>query len=90
MQNGEYAGQPFTVNKFYTASPKQRKLTCAKTLKTGAGVRSRDEELRGFDMKNILGKPCMLSIVLNEKNNARVGGVMAAPGACLCRKHLAR
>lgn len=30
-------------------------------------------------MKNIIGKPCMLSIVLNDKNNARVGGVMAAP-----------
>ena len=78
MQNGEYAGQPFTVSKFYTASLSE-KANLRKDLENWRGRAFTDEELRGFDMKNILGKPCMLSIVLNEKNNARVGGVMAAP-----------
>lgn len=78
MQTGEYAGQPFTVSKFYTASLSE-KANLRKDLENWRGRAFTDEELRGFDMKNILGKPCMLSIVLNEKNNARVGGVMAAP-----------
>lgn len=78
MQNGEYAGQPFTVSKFYTASLSE-KANLRKDLENWRGRAFTDEELRGFDMKNILGKPCMLSIVLNDKNNARVGGVMAAP-----------
>lgn len=78
MQTGEYAGQPFTVSKFYTASLSE-KANLRKDLENWRGRAFTDEELRGFDMKNILGKPCMLSIVLNDKNNARVGGVMAAP-----------
>jgi hypothetical protein len=78
MQKGEYAGQPFTVSKFYTASLSE-KANLRKDLENWRGRAFTDEELRGFDMKNILGKPCMLSIVLNEKNNARVGSVMAAP-----------
>ena len=78
MQTGDYSGQPFTVSKFYTASLSE-KANLRKDLENWRGRAFTDEELRGFDMKNILGVPCMLSIVLNEKGNARVGGVMAAP-----------
>lgn len=78
MQTGEYAGKPFCVSKFYTASLSE-KANLRKDLENWRGRAFTDEELRGFDLSSILGKPCMLSIVLNDKNNARVGGVMAAP-----------
>ena len=68
---GDFAGKPFTVSKFYTASLHEK----AGLRKDLASWRGRDftaEELKGFDMKSILGKPCMLSVGLSEKGKAKV------------------
>jgi hypothetical protein len=78
MASGEYAGQPFTVSKFYTQSLHE-KASLRHDLKTWRGRDFTEDELAGFEAKNIIGKPCMLSIVLNEKGRAAVSGVMALP-----------
>lgn len=78
MSEGEHAGKPFTVSKFYTASLGE-KANLRADLKNWRGRDFTDEELGGFEAKNILGKPCMLSVTLNDKGKARVTGVMALP-----------
>lgn len=80
MTEGDYAGKPFTVSRFYTASLGEK----ANLRKDLANWRGRDftkEELQGFEAKNILGKPCMLSLTTNEKGRVQVSGVMALPKA---------
>lgn len=78
MQEGEYAGKPFTVSKFYTASLGE-KANLRRDLANWRGRDFTEEELRGFDSKNILGKPCMLSLTPNDKGKVRITGVMALP-----------
>jgi hypothetical protein len=78
MENGEFQGKPFMVSKFYTASLHEK----AALRKDLAAWRTRDfteEELQGFDVKNLLGKLCMVSIQQNDKGKSKVGGVMALP-----------
>ena len=78
MTTGEYAGKPFIVSKFYTASLSEKSNLRA-DLKNWRGRDFTDQEPAGFDAKNIIGKSCMLSITLNDKSKARVTGVMALP-----------
>lgn len=78
MQEGDAAGKPFVVLKFYTASLGE-KANLRADLRNWRGRDFTDEELAGFDAKNILGKPCMLSLTENDKGKARVTGVMALP-----------
>lgn len=78
MSDGDSAGKPFVVSKFYTASLGD-KANLRADLKNWRGRDFTDEELAGFEAQNILGKPCMLSITLNDKGKARVTGVMALP-----------
>ncbi|HZF98294.1 MAG TPA: hypothetical protein VEY92_08640 [Pseudoxanthomonas sp.] len=78
MTTGEFAGQPFTVSKFYTLSLHE-KATLRGDLKNWRGRDFTDEELGGFDMKSILGKTCMVSVTHNDKGRSDVGAVMALP-----------
>jgi len=78
MQEGEYAGKPFTVSRFYTASLGE-KANLRRDLANWRGRDFTEEELRGFDSKNILGKACMLSLTPNDKGKTRITGVMALP-----------
>mgnify|MGYP000991632769 CR=1 FL=1 len=78
MQEGEYKGKPFTVSRFYTASLSE-KANLRKDLANWRGRDFTEEELRGFEAKNILGKPCMLSLIPNDKGKVRITGVMALP-----------
>jgi hypothetical protein len=76
MTGGDNDGKPFTVSKFYTASLHEK----AGLRKDLASWRTRDftpEELKGFNLTNILGKPCMLAVGLSEKGKAKVTSVMA-------------
>lgn len=78
MNEGEFKGKPFTVSKFYTASLHEK----AGLRKDLASWRSRDftaDELKAFDLKSILGKPCMLAVGLSEKGKAKVTSVMGLP-----------
>jgi len=38
-----------------------------------------EEECKKFDLQSILGHPCMLSVIANEKGKSKVGGVMKMP-----------
>lgn len=78
MTEGEYSGKPFSVSKFYTASLGE-KANLRKDLANWRGRDFTEEELAGFDSKNILGKPCMLSLTTNDKGKVRITGIMALP-----------
>jgi hypothetical protein len=78
MTSGDFAGKPFTVSKFYTASLHEK----AGLRKDLASWRGRDftaDELKGFDLKNVIGHPCMLAVGLSEKGKAKVTSVMGLP-----------
>lgn len=78
MTTGEFSGQPFTASKFYTLSLHE-KASLRGDLKNWRGRDFTDDELRGFELKNLLGKTCMLSVTTNEKGRSEVSGVMALP-----------
>lgn len=78
MQDGDYAGKPFIVGKYYTASLSE-KANLRKDLESWRGRPFTDEELMGFDSKNILDKPCMVNIVHTEKGKAKIASVAPVP-----------
>lgn len=71
-------GKPFIVSKFYTASLNE-KATLRHDLESWRGRAFTEQELAGFESKNILQKPCLLSIIHNDAGKARVASVMAIP-----------
>lgn len=83
MTEGEYAGKPFLVGKWYTASIGE-KANLRKDLVNWRGREFNEEELRGFDIKKLLGVPCLLSLTPNEKNKVRVTGIMKPPPGTTC------
>ena len=78
IEEGDFAGQPYGIGKFYTISLHE-KSNLRKDLESWRGRSFTAEELEGFDLRNILGKPCLVSVIHNDKGNARVSGVMALP-----------
>ena len=78
IPEGEYAGQPFLVTKFYTASLNEK----ANLRHDLVNWRTRDftaQELEGFELKNVLGKPCMITLSPTESGKIKVTGVAALP-----------
>tara|TARA_R110000868_G_scaffold75901_3_gene218656 strand:+ start:404 stop:1006 length:603 start_codon:yes stop_codon:yes gene_type:complete len=78
MTEGDYAGQPFVTSRFYTVSLGE-KANLRKDLENWRGRAFTKEELGGFESKNILGKPCMLSLTPSDKGKVRITGIMASP-----------
>lgn len=78
IQTGEYAGQPFTVSEFYTLSLSE-KSKLRPMLESWRGKPFTELELKGFDLKNLLGKPCMVQVGRNKKDRAKVQAVMSLP-----------
>lgn len=76
-------GRPFSISKSFTWSMHE-KATLRKSLEAWRGVAFADRDFgpNGFDIKNILGKACTLSVVHNMKegstyaNIASIGKVM--------------
>src|SRR5690606_27792591 len=64
MQEGEYAGKPFSIHKRYNWSTHE-KSNMRKDLESWRGKRFDDSDFGpgGFDVKNLLGVPCTLNIV---------------------------
>ena len=80
---GERTGEGLavTVGNRYTLSSSE-KATLRKHLESWRGRRFENDELEGFDLRNILGKPCLLSIVHSTRDNktyADVANVAALP-----------
>lgn len=66
-ENRRSDGTPHTVSKRFTASLHER-AALRKFLESWRGRPFTAEELRAFDMKNLLGQPCLLGIVHTEKD----------------------
>lgn len=71
-------GRPFVVSKFYTASLSE-KANLRHDLAAWRGRDFTEEELGGFSPKNILGKPCLVTLTKNDKGKVRVTGVAKLP-----------
>ncbi len=83
MATGEYAGKPFIVGKWYTASIGE-KANLRKDLVNWRGRDFTEDELKGFDVKKLLGVACLLSITANDKGKSRVTGIMKPPPGTEC------
>ena len=74
-------GRPFAISSRYTLSLFDQAIL-RQHLESWRGRGFTDEELAGFDVKNVLGAYCMLSIVHNkegDKTYANVKGIMPVP-----------
>lgn len=78
IKSGDHAGQPFTITQFYTASLHEN-AKLREHLKNWRGRDFTPEELKAFDLRNILGKPCLLNVVHNDKGRSVIGGIMSLP-----------
>lgn len=78
ISEGEWAGKPFVVSQFYTASLSE-KANLRKLLESWRGKPFTPDELMGFDSKNLLDKPCMVNITHTEKKKAKVTSVAQMP-----------
>jgi hypothetical protein len=74
-------GRPFTVRKMYTASLHE-KSTLYKDLVAWRGKPFTAQELKGFDVENVVGTPCQVFVEHNERDGqiyANVRVVTKAP-----------
>lgn len=67
-------GRPFAVSKRYTASLHE-KSALRKDLQSWRGKKFTEEELEGFDLKNILGAYCQLQVIHAESNGSTYANV---------------
>lgn len=71
-------GKPFIVSHFYTNSLNE-KATLRAHLEAWRGRQFTEEEIKKFDLMNILGKPCMVTLIANEKGKSKVSTVTSMP-----------
>jgi len=73
-------GRPFAISQFYTVSLHE-KATLRKDLEAWRGKKFTDEELEGFDLKNVLGVYCMLQVVHSSDGKyANMNSIMGYKG----------
>jgi hypothetical protein len=77
LTTGDFAGKPFQVSKFYTASLGE-KANLLKDLQSWRGRPFTAEELAGFEMNNLVGANCLLNIVATKKTDGSDGRQIAA------------
>jgi len=81
-KDGEKKDLPRVVSKITTLSLGE-KANLRKMLQSWRGKAFTPEELKGFDLKNVLGAPCQILVVHNKgadgKTYANVDSVMPAP-----------
>jgi hypothetical protein len=85
FETEEFDGQqkPLIVSKFYTNSLSE-KANLRKDLENWRSRAFTEAELAKFDLESILGKPCTVSVVHNDKGKAKVTGVGAVPKGTTC------
>ena len=76
----EFEGKqaPATISKFYNASFNE-KATLRLHLEAWRTREFSEEELCGFNIANLLNKPCMLNVIHNDAGKAKIAGVAAMP-----------
>ncbi len=70
--------QPVVTSHFYNMFFND-KARLRKDLESWRGRQFTQEELQGFDISNVIGKPCMLNITHNERGKAKITSVAAMP-----------
>jgi hypothetical protein len=83
MADGDAAGKPFIVSKFYTTSLNEKSNLYA-DLVNWRGQEFTADELAGFEEKNLLDKVCLLSLTLNKKGKVRPTGIMKPSRGSQC------
>lgn len=74
-------GKPLIVSKRYTVSLGDQS-TLRKDLESWSGKKMTDEDRKAFDLKNLLGKFCMLSVVHSDDGKyANVSSINSVPSA---------
>lgn len=75
-------GEPMTISKNFTLSLAE-KATLRKDLQTWRGREFTQEELRGFELKNVLGAWAMISVIKTTGNNGKeytnIAAIMQVP-----------
>ena len=77
MTEGDYAGQPFSIGRRYTWSMSE-KANLRHDLESWRGRAFTDDDFTGpnrFNAANIIGKPCMLSIVQENKEGSTYSNI---------------
>ena len=80
-RDGQRVEGPLTIGGFYTASMNE-KSRLRKQLEGWRGRAFTDEQASAFDVSSILGKPCMISVVEEErggKTYSNIAGIGSMP-----------
>lgn len=74
---GQFAGEPFQMSKFYTLSLGE-KANLRKDLESWRGKPFTSEELQGFDLENLVGVNCFLNVI-EDKDKQRIAAIAPLP-----------
>lgn len=72
-------GRPFGCSQMYTLSLSEKAML-RRDLEAWRGRPFSETEMDGFDVKNVLGKPCTLTIVHNKTGDRTYANVTAVAG----------
>jgi hypothetical protein len=78
-EEGELAGTPMHVSQTFTASLSE-KATLRKFLESWRGQAFSAAELEGFNLGNLLGKPCQLQIIHETKGDKAFANISSVVG----------
>ncbi len=82
-RDGKIKDLPRAISKRYTISL-HKKADLRKDLESWRGKKFTDEELKGFDLKKLLGAPCQIQVLHNkvdDKVYANIAAITKAPTA---------
>jgi len=78
MKTGEYEGKPFNMSKFYTLSVSE-KANLRKDLEGWRGKPFTEDELKGFDLKKLIGANCFLNLIESKTGKRAIASVNPLP-----------
>lgn len=74
----KYSGKRFVQSKFYTLSLDER-ASLYKDLVSWRGRAFTPDELKGFDLENLIGANCFLNVVKSEKGYTKITSITPLP-----------
>jgi len=80
-RDGKMIDLPRAISKTYTVSL-HKKADLRKDLESWRGKRFSEEELKGFDLKKLLGAPCQIQVIHNkvdDKTYSNIAALTKAP-----------
>ena len=85
---GDFAGKPFLLTQDFTASLSDR-AAMKKALESWRGRPFTKQELEGFDLKNVLGKACLVNLIHSTPKDTtycNIASIMPLPSGMTCHK----